>query len=147
VPDHDALNRGFNRLTPQALRAVNDLVIEAAMWAPVPNFAMGDDRGLPVVERAAAGEGHPGVEPGDCREHSRIIQRHRFNDGRTCGFISDAVRQPPERITYPQAQDHLKGIARFAGADVIDFLLRRDWVLVCVMFSKKLTDVHQFSPS
>jgi IS5 family transposase len=31
VPKHDAFNRGFNRLTPETLKAVNDLVIEAAV--------------------------------------------------------------------------------------------------------------------
>ena len=31
VPKHDAFNRGFNRLTPDTLRAVNDLVIQAAV--------------------------------------------------------------------------------------------------------------------
>ena len=31
VPKHDAFNRGFNRLTPATLRAVNDLVVEAAV--------------------------------------------------------------------------------------------------------------------
>src|SRR5258707_14038594 len=29
-PKHDAFNRGFNRLTPQTLKAVNDLVVQAA---------------------------------------------------------------------------------------------------------------------
>jgi transposase, IS5 family len=31
VPKHDAFNRGFNRLTPQTLKAVNDLVVQAAV--------------------------------------------------------------------------------------------------------------------
>jgi len=31
VPKHDAFNRGFNRLTPQTLKAVNDLVVRAAV--------------------------------------------------------------------------------------------------------------------
>src|SRR5262245_44087210 len=31
VPKHDAFNRGFNRLTPKTLRAVNDLVVQAAV--------------------------------------------------------------------------------------------------------------------
>jgi transposase, IS5 family len=31
VPKHDAFNRGFNRLTPQTLKAINDLVIQAAV--------------------------------------------------------------------------------------------------------------------
>jgi transposase, IS5 family len=31
VPKHDAFNRGFNRLTPQTLQAVNDLVVQAAV--------------------------------------------------------------------------------------------------------------------
>ena len=31
VPKHDAFNRGFNRLTPDTLKAVNDLVVEAAV--------------------------------------------------------------------------------------------------------------------
>ncbi len=31
VPKHDAFNRGFNRLTPETLRAVNDLVVQAAV--------------------------------------------------------------------------------------------------------------------
>src|SRR3981081_4587444 len=30
VPKHDAFNRGFNRLTPVTLKAVNDLVVQAA---------------------------------------------------------------------------------------------------------------------
>src|SRR5260221_3009562 len=30
VPKHDAFNRGFNRLTSQTLKAVNDLVVQAA---------------------------------------------------------------------------------------------------------------------
>src|SRR3979409_2813133 len=30
VPKHDAFNRGFNRLTPATLKAVNDLVVAAA---------------------------------------------------------------------------------------------------------------------
>src|ERR1700720_2613594 len=31
VPKHDAFNRGFNRLTPQTLKAVNDVVVQAAV--------------------------------------------------------------------------------------------------------------------
>ena len=31
VPKHDAFNRGFNRLTPETVKAVNDLVVEAAV--------------------------------------------------------------------------------------------------------------------
>src|SRR5215475_7685169 len=31
VPKHDAFQRGFIRLTPQTLRAVNDLVVRAAV--------------------------------------------------------------------------------------------------------------------
>jgi transposase, IS5 family len=31
VPKHDAFNRGFNRLTPQTLKAVNDMVVAAAV--------------------------------------------------------------------------------------------------------------------
>jgi transposase, IS5 family len=31
VPKHDAFNRGFNRLTPETLKAVNDLVVQAAI--------------------------------------------------------------------------------------------------------------------
>jgi IS5 family transposase len=31
VPKHDAYNRSFNRLTPATLKAVNDLVVEAAV--------------------------------------------------------------------------------------------------------------------
>jgi IS5 family transposase len=31
VPKHHAFNRGFNRLTPQTLKAVNDLVVQAAV--------------------------------------------------------------------------------------------------------------------
>ena len=31
VPRHDAFHRGFNRLTPETLRAVNDLVVQAAV--------------------------------------------------------------------------------------------------------------------
>ena len=31
VPQHDAFNRSFNRVTPQTLRAVNDLVVKAAV--------------------------------------------------------------------------------------------------------------------
>src|SRR5713101_6821539 len=31
VPKHDAFNRAFNRLTPATLRAVNELVVQAAV--------------------------------------------------------------------------------------------------------------------
>jgi transposase, IS5 family len=31
VPKHDAFNRGVNRLTPQTLKAINDLVVQAAV--------------------------------------------------------------------------------------------------------------------
>ncbi len=31
VPRHDAFNRGFNRLTPKTLEAINDLVVQAAV--------------------------------------------------------------------------------------------------------------------
>jgi IS5 family transposase len=31
VPRHDAFNRAFNRLTPQTLKAVNELVVQAAV--------------------------------------------------------------------------------------------------------------------
>src|SRR5208282_2068181 len=31
VPQHDAFNRSFNRLTPATLKAINDLVVEAAV--------------------------------------------------------------------------------------------------------------------
>jgi IS5 family transposase len=31
VPRHDAFHRGFNRLTPETLKAVNDLVVQAAV--------------------------------------------------------------------------------------------------------------------
>jgi IS5 family transposase len=31
VPRHDAFNRGFNRLTPETLKAINELVVQAAV--------------------------------------------------------------------------------------------------------------------
>ncbi len=31
VPKHDAFGRGFNRLTPETLKAINDLVVQAAV--------------------------------------------------------------------------------------------------------------------
>ena len=31
VPQHDAFHRGFNRLTPETLKAINDLVVQAAV--------------------------------------------------------------------------------------------------------------------
>jgi IS5 family transposase len=31
VPRHDAFNRGFNRLTPETLKAINKLVVQAAV--------------------------------------------------------------------------------------------------------------------
>ena len=31
VPKHDAFNRSFNRLTPATLKAINELVVEAAV--------------------------------------------------------------------------------------------------------------------
>jgi transposase, IS5 family len=31
VPKHDAFNRGFNRLTPQTIKAINDMVVQAAV--------------------------------------------------------------------------------------------------------------------
>src|SRR2546425_1482798 len=31
VPKHDAFNRGFNRLTPQTLKAINEMVVQAAV--------------------------------------------------------------------------------------------------------------------
>jgi hypothetical protein len=33
VPKHDAFNRSFNRLTPATLKAINELVVEAAVNA------------------------------------------------------------------------------------------------------------------
>ncbi len=37
VPKHDAFNRGFNRLTPKTLKAVNDLVVQAAVGLGLEN--------------------------------------------------------------------------------------------------------------
>jgi IS5 family transposase len=31
VPKHDAFNRSFNRLTPATLKAINELIVEAAV--------------------------------------------------------------------------------------------------------------------
>jgi len=31
VPQHDAFNRAFNRLTPQTLQAINELVLQTAI--------------------------------------------------------------------------------------------------------------------
>jgi len=31
VPRHDAFHRGFNRLTPETLKAINDLVVQTAV--------------------------------------------------------------------------------------------------------------------
>src|SRR5256885_16815417 len=31
VPKHDAFNRGFNRLTPQTLKAINEMVVQAGV--------------------------------------------------------------------------------------------------------------------
>jgi IS5 family transposase len=31
VPRHDAFHRGINRLTPETLKAINDLVVQAAV--------------------------------------------------------------------------------------------------------------------
>jgi transposase, IS5 family len=39
VPKHDAFNRGFNRLTPETLKAVNELVIQAAVALGVEDGA------------------------------------------------------------------------------------------------------------
>jgi NAD(P)-dependent dehydrogenase (short-subunit alcohol dehydrogenase family) len=48
VPRHDAFHRGFNRLTPETLKAINDLVVQAAVhkmtleqWNAVINTNLG----------------------------------------------------------------------------------------------------------
>jgi IS5 family transposase len=40
VPKHDAFNRGFNRLTPETLKAVNDSVVQAAVALGLEDSAM-----------------------------------------------------------------------------------------------------------
>src|SRR5258707_8623118 len=39
VPKHDAFNRGFNRLTPQTLKAVNEMAVQAAFALGVKEAA------------------------------------------------------------------------------------------------------------
>src|SRR6266567_3411048 len=42
VPRHDAFNRGFNRLTPKTLKAINELVVQADIHHPTDNTLLWD---------------------------------------------------------------------------------------------------------
>jgi IS5 family transposase len=62
VPKHDAFNRSFNRLTPATLKAVNDLVVEAAV-----KLGLEDGRKLRVETAARRGKSPAGAGPSPSR--------------------------------------------------------------------------------
>jgi len=91
VPRHDAFHRGFNRLTPETLKAINDLVVQAAV-----------DLGLEDRPKAA------------CRYHGGAADIHHRPTTRCCGCGSR--RHAPDRRL---AAAWGAGVSRGSGIDAI----------------------------
>src|SRR5258708_7425818 len=92
VPRHDAFNRGFNRLTPTTLKAINDLVVQAA-------------GGLGLEVPKAACRHHGGAD-----RHSPSDRQHAVVG---CCSRRDAPDRPPCRGAGTPAYQG------FSGSDAI----------------------------
>ena len=118
VPRHDAFNRGFNRLTPATLKAINDLVVQAAV-----GLGLEDGQKLRVDTTVVQTDIH---HPTDntllwdvVRVVTRLIGRLAAALGRRRikGF-RDRTRsarrrmQELQRMTSRQRQDHQTGTYR-----------------------------------
>ena len=118
VPRHDAFHRGFNRLTPETLKAINDLVVQAAV-----DLGLEDGQKLRVDTTVVQTDIH---HPTDntllwdvVRVVTRLIGRLAAAQGRRRikGF-RDRTRsarrrmQEIQRMTSRQRQDHQTGTYR-----------------------------------
>ncbi len=68
VPKHDAFNRAFNRLTPQTLQAVNELVVQAAV-----DLGLEDGQKLRVDSTVVQTDIHHPTDNTLLRARSRVV--------------------------------------------------------------------------
>jgi IS5 family transposase len=81
VPKHDAFNRAFNRLTPQTLQAVNELVVQAAV-----NVGLEDGQKLRVDSTVVQTDIHHPTDNTLLWDVVRVITR-------LIGCLAEAVQQ------------------------------------------------------
>jgi transposase, IS5 family len=81
VPKHDAFNRAFNRLTPQTLQAVNELVVQAAV-----DLGLEDGQKLRVDSTVVQTDIHHPTDNTLLWDVVRVITR-------LLGCLAEAVRQ------------------------------------------------------
>ena len=91
VPKHDAFNRAFNRLTPQTLQAVNELVVQAAV-----DLGLEDGQKLRVDSTVVQTDIHHPTDNTLLWDVVRVITR-------LIGCLAEAVQQ------------HIKGFAIARG--------------------------------
>ena len=118
VPRHDAFHRGFNRLTPETLKAINDLVVQAAV-----ELGLEDGQKLRVDTTVVQTDIH---HPTDntllwdvVRVVTRLIgrlatalERRRIKGFRDRTRSARRRMQEIQRMTTRQRQDHQTGTYR-----------------------------------
>jgi transposase, IS5 family len=129
VPRHDAFHRGFNRLTPETLKAINDLVVQAAV-----ELGLEDGQKLRVDTTVVQTDIH---HPTDntllwdvVRVVTRLIgrlakalERRRIKGFRDRTRSARRRMQEIQRMTTRQRQDHQTRTYReliFIAEEVID---------------------------
>ena len=118
VPRHDAFHRGFNRLTPETLRAINDLVVQAAV-----DLGLEDGQKLRVDTTVVQTDIHHPTDNTLLWDVVRVVTRligrlaEALERRRIKGF-HDRTRsarrrmQEIQRMTARERQDHQAGTYR-----------------------------------
>ena len=113
VPRHDAFHRGFNRLTPETLKSINDLVVQAAV-----DLGLEDGQKLRVDTTVVQTDIHHPTDNTLLWDVVRVITRlicylaaalgcRRIKGFRNRTRAARRRMQEIQRMTARQRQDHL----------------------------------------
>jgi hypothetical protein len=114
VPRHDAFHRGFNRLTPETLKAINELVVQAAV-----DLGLEDGQRLRVDTTVVQTDIHHPTDNTLLWDVVRVVTRligrlaaalerpriKRFRDRNAIGAASDARDSTDDHEATPGAAD------------------------------------------
>jgi len=117
VPRHDAFNRGFNRLTPETLKAINELVVQAAV-----DLGLEDGKKLRVDTTVVQADIHHPTDNTLLWDVVRVVTRLVGRLGKTIGRRIRGFRdrrraarrrmQEIQRMTTKQRQEQQAGTYR-----------------------------------
>src|SRR6266853_1903625 len=107
VPRHDAFHRGFNRLTPETLKAINDLVVQAAV-----ELGLEDGQKLRVDTTVVQTDIHHPTDNTllwDVDRLAAALERRRIKGFRDRTRSARRRMQEIQRMTPKQRHEHQTG--------------------------------------